>query len=57
MAGFALTLVFFFFSSVMDRLGRSISLIALGAALLAGGWYWEKLRRKLVARTAAGGAA
>jgi uncharacterized membrane protein len=56
MAGFALTMVFFFFSSVMDRLGRSTSLIALGAAFLGGGWYWEKLRRKLVAQAQSGGA-
>jgi hypothetical protein len=57
MAGFALTVVFFFFSNAMDKLGRSTSLIVLGAALLAGGWYWEQLRRKLVARTIAGGVA
>jgi uncharacterized membrane protein len=57
MAGFALTIVFFYFSSVMDQLGRSTSLIVLGVAFLAGAWYWEKLRRKLVARVHAGGAA
>ena len=50
MAGFALTIVFFFFSSVMDKLGRSASLMALGILFVGGGWYWEKLRRKLVAR-------
>ena len=56
MAGFALTVIFFFFSSVMDKLGRSTSLIALGVTFLAGGWYWEKLRRRLVAQALAGGA-
>lgn len=56
MAGFALTIVFFFFSSVMDKLGRSASLISLGALFVAGGWYWEKLRRGLVARVRLGGA-
>jgi uncharacterized membrane protein len=56
MAGFALTVIFFFFSSVMDKLGRSTSLILLGVAFLGGGWYWEKLRRRLVARAQAGGA-
>jgi uncharacterized membrane protein len=55
MAGFALTIVFFFFSSVMDKLGRSASLIALGILFVAGGWYWEKLRRQLVARLTTGG--
>ena len=55
MAGFALTIVFFFFSSVMDKLGRSASLMALGILFVAGGWYWEKLRRQLVARLATGG--
>jgi len=56
MAGFALTIVFFFFSSVMDKLGRSASLMALGILFVGGGWYWEKLRRKLVAGLAKGGA-
>ena len=55
MAGFALTIVFFFFSSVMDKLGRSASLITLGILFVAGGWYWEKLRRQLVARLVTGG--
>jgi uncharacterized membrane protein len=55
MAGFALTIVFFFFSSVMDKLGRSASLMALGILFVGGGWYWEKLRRKLVAGLVSGG--
>lgn len=55
MAGFAMTILFFYFSNVMDKLGRSTSLIVLGALFLAGAWYWEKLRRKLVARVNAGG--
>jgi uncharacterized membrane protein len=57
MAGFAITLLCFYFSSVMDKLGRSTSLIVLGVLFLAGAWYWEKLRRKLVARVTAGGVA
>jgi uncharacterized membrane protein len=57
MAGFALDILIFYFSSVMDKLGRSASLIVLGVLFLAGAWYWEKLRRKLIARVAAGGAA
>jgi uncharacterized membrane protein len=55
MAGFALTIVFFFFSSVMDKLGRSASLMALGILFVGGGWYWEKLRRKLLAGLVSGG--
>jgi uncharacterized membrane protein len=54
MAGFAITILCFYFSSVMDKLGRSTSLIVLGVVFLAGAWYWEKLRRKLVARVTAG---
>ncbi len=57
MAGFALTVGIFFFSSVMDKLGRSASLMALGTLFVAGGWYWEKLRRRLVARIETGGVA
>jgi uncharacterized membrane protein len=54
MAGFALTVLFFYFSTVMDKLGRSTSLIVLGVVFLASAWYWEKLRRKLVARVVGG---
>ena len=50
MAGFVLTLMFFYFSEVMDKLGRSASLIGLGLLFLAGGWVLERLRRKLVAQ-------
>lgn len=56
MAGFALTLVCFYFSSVMDKLGRSFSLIVLGLVFLAGGWYGERFRRNLIARVREGGA-
>ena len=55
MAGFALTIIFFFFSSVMDKLGRSASLMALGVLFVVGGWYGEKLRRNLVAGLVSGG--
>ena len=59
-AGFALTIIVFYFSTVMGKLGRSASLIGFGLLFLLGGWQLEKLRRKLVARTktaATGGAA
>ncbi|HTB15443.1 MAG TPA: DUF2157 domain-containing protein [Bryobacteraceae bacterium] len=50
MAGFAITVLCFYFSTVMDKLGRSESLIGLGVLFLAGGWALEKLRRRLVAQ-------
>ncbi len=51
-AGFALTILVFYFSSVMDRLGRSASLVGLGLLFLGGGWTLEQGRRRLVARVA-----
>jgi uncharacterized membrane protein len=48
-AGFALTVLVFYFSSVMDRLGRSASLVGLGLLFLGGGWVLERARRRLVA--------
>jgi uncharacterized membrane protein len=50
MAGFALTLLFFYFSEIMDKLGRSASLIGLGLLFLAGGWALERLRRRFVSQ-------
>jgi uncharacterized membrane protein len=50
MAGFAITILLFYFSSVMDKIGRSASLIGLGVLFLAGGWALEKVRRKLVSQ-------
>jgi len=55
-AGFAITLMFFYFSSVMDKLGRSLGLMGLGLVFLFGGWQLERLRRRLNARIAQGGA-
>jgi hypothetical protein len=54
-AGFALTLLCFYFSSVMDKLGRSLGLMGLGLLFLLGGWQLERLRRSLNARLAEGG--
>lgn len=48
-AGFALTVVIFYFSNVMDKMGRATSLIGLGALFLIGGWLLERTRRRLVA--------
>jgi len=46
-AGFAITLGAFYFSSIMDKLGRSLGLIGLGLLFLLGGWQLERLRRRL----------
>jgi uncharacterized membrane protein len=48
MAGFALTVLVFYFSDVMDKLDRSLSLILLGFLFLGGGWIFERTRRRLV---------
>ena len=45
---FALTVMWFYFSSLMDKLGRSLGLIVLGVLFLAGGWLLEMTRRRLV---------
>lgn len=49
-AGFALTVLAFYFSAVMDKLGRAASLTGLGLLFLLGGWLLEKTRRRLVAQ-------
>jgi hypothetical protein len=41
--------VWFFFSSIFDKVGRSLGLIAMGILFLAGGWGLEKMRRRLIA--------
>jgi MFS family permease len=48
--GFALAVLIFYFSDVMDKLGRSASLIGMGVLLLVGGWILERARRQLIAR-------
>jgi len=53
---FALDLIAFYFSNVLDKLGRSLGLILLGAIFLAGGWVLNRLRTDLIARAAAAGA-
>lgn len=53
---FGATVLAFYFSQVMDKLGRSASLIGLGLVFLAGGWLIERVRRQLVLQ-AQGGAA
>jgi uncharacterized membrane protein len=49
LAGFALTVAAFYFSNVMDKLGRSASLMGLGLLFLGGGYLLEQTRRRLMA--------
>jgi hypothetical protein len=51
---FAATVLTFYSSQVMDKLGRSASLIGLGVLFLAGGWMLERARRRLVVRARGG---
>jgi uncharacterized membrane protein len=48
--GFALAVVAFYFSSVFDKLGRSLGLIGIGVIFIGGGWLLERVRRRLVGR-------
>ncbi|HUJ32268.1 MAG TPA: DUF2157 domain-containing protein [Candidatus Acidoferrum sp.] len=49
-AGFAISVLFFYFDSFMGKLGRSASLLILGVLCLLGGYVLEITRRKLMAR-------
>ncbi len=49
-ACFGITVMTFYFASVMDKLGRSISLIGLGVLFLVCGWFLERGRRRLLER-------
>jgi hypothetical protein len=53
-AAFAITVLAFYFSQVMDKLGRSASLIGLGLLFLGGGWALERVRRQLVGEARGG---
>ena len=46
--GFAITVGWFYFSDIFDKVGRSLGLIGLGVLFLAGGWVLEKTRRRLI---------
>jgi uncharacterized membrane protein len=48
--GFGLTVLVFYFSNVMDKLGRSASLMGLGLLFLVLAWGLERTRRRLVAK-------
>jgi len=49
---FALDVITFYFSEVLDKMGRSMGLILLGAIFLGGGWLLNRLRSDLIARAA-----
>ena len=46
---FAVTVAWFYFSNIMDKMGRSLGLIGLGVLFLAGGWVLEGTRRRILA--------
>jgi hypothetical protein len=54
---FAISVTWFYFSNIFDKVGRSLGLIGLGILFLAGGWALEKTRRRLLARMSQPGAA
>jgi uncharacterized membrane protein len=47
--GFAAAVVWFYFSDILDKMGRSLGLIGLGILFLAGGWLLERTRRRILA--------
>jgi len=53
-AAFAITVAWFYFSSLMDKLGRSLGLIGLGILFLLGGWLLERFRRRLMEQVRSG---
>lgn len=55
-SGFAIVVMLFYFSAVMDRLGRSASLMLGGILFLAGGWALDRARRRLLSQLRAGAA-
>jgi uncharacterized membrane protein len=54
---FAISIVWFYFSDIFDKVGRSLGLIGIGILFLAGGWVLEKTRRRLIAGMAVPSAA
>jgi uncharacterized membrane protein len=45
---FGLSVLWFYFSNMMDKLGRSFGLMGLGILFLLGGWVLERVRRRLI---------
>jgi len=48
--GFALVVLWFYFSDIYDKVDRSLALLGLGVLFLAGGWALEKTRRGIIGR-------
>ena len=51
---FGLTVLVFYFDTVMDKMGRSASLIVLGLLFLGGGYLLERARRTLLGKLQGG---
>jgi hypothetical protein len=51
-----ITLLCFYFSDLLDKLGRSVSLISFGILFLVIGYFLEKTRKRLIAQIARSGA-
>lgn len=51
---FALVVLFFYFDNLLDKLGRSVSLIGLGLLCLAGGYLLERVRKRMLVRAGGG---
>ena len=47
---FVVTLICFYFSDLLDKLGRSVSLISFGILFLVIGYFLEKTRKRLIAQ-------
>jgi uncharacterized membrane protein len=56
MAMFILTLICFYFSDLLDKFGRSVSLISFGVLFLVIAYFLEKARKRLIAQIAKAGA-
>jgi uncharacterized membrane protein len=56
MAMFVITLICFYFSDLLDKLGRSVSLISFGVLFLVIAYFLEKARKRLIAQIAKAGA-
>ena len=50
MVVFVVTLICFYFSDLLDKLGRSVSLISFGILFLVIGYFLEKTRKRLIAQ-------
>jgi len=53
---FAVTVFAFYFSNVLDKLGRATGLMGMGALFLVGGWVLNRLRTGLIVRASEGAA-